>query len=39
MGHHAAICGRPLVLAGVLKSGYDLALWAIFRRIPPPSDV
>ncbi|HEX9414183.1 MAG TPA: MFS transporter [Ktedonobacterales bacterium] len=31
--------GLPLVLAGAVKSGYDLALWAIFRRIPPPSDV
>ena len=26
--------GAPFLLAGVLKSGYDLTLWAWFRRVP-----
>ena len=25
--------GLPLIVAGLLKSGYDLSLWAIFRRV------
>ncbi len=30
--------GLPFLLAGALKSGYDLTLWAMFRRVPvPPS--
>jgi MFS family permease len=28
--------GLPFVLSGVLKAGYDLTLWAWFRRIPLP---
>jgi MFS family permease len=32
------VLGLPLALAGVLKVGYDLALWRVFRRVPvPPS--
>ncbi len=27
------VSGLPLVLAGLLKSGYDLAVWTIFRRV------
>jgi MFS family permease len=26
--------GAPLLLAGIIKSGYDLALWGWFRRVP-----
>src|SRR6266511_2194192 len=28
--------GAPLLLAGVVKAGYDLALWGWFRRVPLP---
>jgi predicted MFS family arabinose efflux permease len=28
--------GAPLVLAGAVKAGYDLALWGWFRRVPLP---
>jgi MFS family permease len=28
----------PLLLAAVIKGGYDLALWASFRRLPPPEE-
>lgn len=28
----------PLVLAAVMKIAYDLALWAAFRRLPPPEE-
>ncbi len=28
--------GLPFILAGALKSGYDLTLWALFRRVPVP---
>ena len=27
------ILGLPLLIAGALKAGYDLTLWAIFRRV------
>ena len=27
--------GAPFVIAGALKSGYDVALYAAFRRLPP----
>ena len=27
------VLGLPLVIAGILKSSYDLALWTIFRRV------
>jgi MFS family permease len=30
---HLAL-GAPFLLAGAIKSGYDLSLWAWFRRIP-----
>jgi predicted MFS family arabinose efflux permease len=30
--------GAPFVLAGVLKSLYDLALYATFRRVPLPDE-
>jgi MFS family permease len=34
-----AASGLPFVLAGVLKIGYDLILWTIFRKVPTsPSD-
>ncbi len=29
--------GLPLLLAGGLKAAYDLALWAVFHRVPAPS--
>jgi len=28
----------PLVLAGIAKIGYDLALWREFRRVKPPEE-
>ena len=28
--------GLPFVVAGVVKSGYDLTLWAWFRNVPLP---
>jgi MFS family permease len=28
--------GLPFLVAGVLKAGYDLTLWAWFRRVPLP---
>ena len=30
--------GLPFLLAGVIKSGYDLALWRWFRRVPVPGE-
>jgi hypothetical protein len=27
--------GLPLVVAGVVKGGYDIALWRWWRRLPP----
>ena len=30
--------GLPFVIAGVVKTGYDLALWGWFRRVPLPGD-
>ncbi|HEX4942791.1 MAG TPA: MFS transporter [Usitatibacteraceae bacterium] len=30
--------GVPLVLAGIAKIGYDLALWGEFRRVKPPEE-
>ena len=30
--------GVPLVLAGIAKIGYDLALWREFRRVKPPEE-
>lgn len=32
------ILGLPLLLSGVIKSAYDLTLWAMFRRIQPEHD-
>ena len=29
--------GLPLLVAGGMKTGYDLALWSWFRRVPLPS--
>lgn len=29
--------GAPFVVAGVLKSAYDLGLYAVFRKVEPPS--
>lgn len=31
-----AAAGLPFLLAGTLKAGYDLALYAVFRRVPRP---
>jgi MFS family permease len=31
--------GWPLVIAGVLKGGYDLALLWAFSRVKPPEEV
>jgi hypothetical protein len=28
--------GAPFVIAGTLKSAYDLGLYALFRRVPLP---
>ncbi|MBL0142928.1 MAG: MFS transporter [Betaproteobacteria bacterium] len=30
--------GVPLVVAGIAKVGYDLALWREFRRVKPPEE-
>jgi hypothetical protein len=30
--------GLPLIIGGALKAGYDLALWAVFRRVPMPAE-
>jgi MFS family permease len=30
--------GLPFLLAGAIKSGYDLALWRWFRRVPVPGE-
>jgi predicted MFS family arabinose efflux permease len=30
--------GAPFVIAGALKSAYDLGLYALFRRVPLPDD-
>jgi MFS family permease len=29
------VMGLPLLLAGAIKVGYDLTLWALFRRVQP----
>jgi len=29
--------GAPLVVAGLVKAGYDLALWRWARHLPPAS--
>jgi MFS family permease len=29
------VLGLPLLIAGAIKSVYDLTLWATFRRVPP----
>ena len=34
---HSVALGAPWVVAGVLKSGYDLILWREFRRVELPS--
>ncbi len=34
----AVALGLPFLLAGVIKSGYDLALWRWFRHVPVPGD-
>lgn len=31
--------GIPLVIGGVLKGGYDLALWRMFRALRPPEEM
>ncbi|HYI24770.1 MAG TPA: MFS transporter, partial [Thermomicrobiales bacterium] len=31
--------GWPLLIAGVLKSGYDITLFALFRHVRPPEEV
>jgi hypothetical protein len=33
----ALTAGAPFLIAGLLKSIYDLALWGWFRTIPLPS--
>jgi len=30
--------GLPFLLAGIIKTGYDLALWRWFRHVPIPAD-
>jgi predicted MFS family arabinose efflux permease len=34
----AGFISAPLVLCGVLKIGYDLALWRAFRQHPPEGE-
>ncbi|MFN0070151.1 MAG: MFS transporter [Chloroflexota bacterium] len=33
------LIGLPLILGGVIKIGYDLALWRMFRTTKPPEEV
>ena len=33
-----ASMGTPLVIGALMKVGYDLALWAAFRRLKPPEE-
>ena len=30
--------GAPFVVAGAVKSGYDLVLWRVFRRVQLPEE-
>jgi hypothetical protein len=30
--------GSPLMVGAVMKIGYDLALWASFRKLKPPEE-
>jgi MFS family permease len=32
------VFGLPFILAGALKAGYDLTLWAVFRRVHLPEE-
>lgn len=32
------VFGLPFILAGALKAGYDLTLWAVFRRVRLPEE-
>ncbi len=32
------VLGLPFILAGALKAGYDLTLWAVFRRVHLPEE-
>jgi MFS family permease len=34
----AVALGSPLVVGAVMKIGYDLALWASFRKLKPPEE-
>jgi len=34
----AVALGAPLVVGAVMKIGYDLALWASFRKLKPPEE-
>jgi hypothetical protein len=34
---HSVALGAPWVVAGTLKSGYDLILWRVFRKVELPS--
>ena len=34
----AVALGAPLAVGAVLKIGYDLALWASFRKLKPPEE-
>jgi MFS family permease len=34
-----ASMGTPLVIGALMKVGYDLALWAAFRRLKPPEEL
>jgi len=34
-----ALLGVPFLLAGGIKSAYDLAIWASFRAVRPPEEV
>jgi len=33
-----ALAGLPFLICGLLKIGYDLALWRAFSRVPPPEE-
>ena len=34
----AALSGVPFIASGLLKIGYDVALWRSFRRVKPPEE-
>lgn len=36
--HASIVAGVPFVVCGIMKSGYDLAIWQVFRKVPVPKE-